>query len=294
VSDVGLTTRLQQFLTDVQGQSNHCLDLVLPDEETHPAVVHRAMRYSVFAGGKRFRPALVIAAGRVFGAPQETLLNLACGIELIHTYSLIHDDLPCMDDDDLRRGKPTLHKVFGEGVAVLAGDALYALAFEIISRCSDPQVVAEVARATGTMGMIGGQVVDILLEGQPIRPEDLEYIHEHKTGSIITACVTAGARLGDAEPGEVEAIDRYGRNVGLAFQIVDDVLDEVGDAATLGKEPGSDRIKDKNTYPKLHGLEGSVQIATELVERAKNELVLPGRDTIILRLLADFVVQRVT
>ena len=294
MSDVGLTTHLPQFLTDVLEQSNHCLDLVLPDEETHPAVVHRAMRYSVFAGGKRFRPALVIAAGRVFSAPEEPLLSLACGIELIHTYSLIHDDLPCMDDDDLRRGKPTLHKVFGEGVAVLAGDALYALAFEVISRCGAPDVVAEVARATGTMGMIGGQVVDILLEGQSIRPEDLEYIHDHKTGSLITACVTAGARLGDADPYEVEAIGRFGRNIGLAFQIVDDVLDEVGDAATLGKEPGSDRIKDKNTYPKLHGLENSVEIAAELVERAKNELVLPGRDTIILRLLADFVVQRVT
>ncbi len=294
MSEVGLTTQLPQFLTDVQEQSNHGLDLVLPDETTYPAVVHRAMRYSVFAGGKRFRPALVIAAGRVFDAPETPLLELACGIELIHTYSLIHDDLPCMDDDDLRRGKPTLHKVFGEGVAVLAGDALYALAFEVISRCGVPDVVAEVARATGTMGMIGGQVVDILLEGQSIRPEDLEYIHDHKTGSLITACVTGGARLGDADPDEVERIGRYGRHIGLAFQIVDDVLDEVGDAVTLGKEPGSDRSKDKNTYPKLHGLEGSIQIAAELVERAKNELVLPGRDTIILRLLADFVVQRVT
>jgi geranylgeranyl diphosphate synthase type II len=294
MSEVGLTTQLPQFLDDVQGKSNHCLDSALPDETTHPVVVHQAMRYSVFAGGKRFRPALVMAAGQTFHAPEAALMEVACGIELIHTYSLIHDDLPCMDDDDLRRGKPTLHKVFGEGVAVLAGDALYALAFEVVSRCGNPEVVAEVARATGTMGMIGGQVVDILLEGQSIRPEDLEYIHDHKTGSLITACVTSGARLGDAGPDEVEAIGRYGRNIGLAFQIVDDVLDEIGDAATLGKEPGSDRIKDKNTYPKLYGLEGSIRTAKELVARAKNELVLPGRDTIILRLLADFVVQRVT
>jgi geranylgeranyl diphosphate synthase type II len=294
MSDVGLTTDIQPFLTLIQERSNQYLDRVLPSEETHPTVVHRAMRYSVFAGGKRFRPALVMAAGQVFGAAEAPLLEVACGIELIHTYSLIHDDLPCMDDDDLRRGKPTLHKVFGEGVAVLAGDALYALAFEVISRCGDPEVVAEVARSTGTMGMIGGQVADILLEGQSIRPEDLEYIHEHKTGSLITACVAAGARLGDATGDELETIRRYGRNIGLAFQIVDDVLDEIGDAATLGKEPGSDRVKDKNTYPKLHGLEGSTRMAAELVERAKNELVLPGRDTIILRLLADFVVQRVT
>jgi geranylgeranyl diphosphate synthase type II len=288
------TTRINTFLGEVQVRCNEHLEGLLPSETVHPAVIHRAMRYSVFAGGKRFRPALVLAAGAVFAAPDEHLLDVACGIELIHTYSLIHDDLPCMDDDDLRRGQPTLHRVFGEGVAVLAGDALYALAFEVISRCGDPEVVAEVARATGTMGMIGGQVADILLEGQAIDAADLEYIHTHKTGALIAASLTSGARLGQATPEELAAVHRFGEGVGLAFQIVDDVLDETGDVATLGKEPGADKDRDKNTYPKIHGLERSVELASELVERAKNGLVLPGRDTIILRLLADFVVQRVT
>ena len=289
-----VTTRLPQFLVSVRDRCNEHLEQLLPEPAERPEVIHEAMRYSVFAGGKRFRPALVVGAGEVFGAPADHLDAVACGVELIHTYSLIHDDLPCMDDDDLRRGKPTLHRVYGDGVAVLAGDALYALAFEVISQCGSPGVIAEVARSTGTRGMIGGQVADILLEGKEITPDDLDYIHSHKTGRLITGCLVAGAMLGDPTQDELRKVRAFGQRVGLAFQIVDDVLDETGDAETLGKNPGSDKDRDKNTYPKIHGLERSVEKAVRLVEEAKNALVLPERDTIILRMLADFVVQRVT
>ncbi|MFO7768907.1 MAG: polyprenyl synthetase family protein [bacterium] len=289
-----VTMQLPRFLLSVRERCNQHLEKILPPAGERPEVIHEAMRYSVFAGGKRFRPALVMGAGQVFGAPEGSLYDLACGVELIHTYSLIHDDLPCMDDDDLRRGKPTLHRVYGDAVAVLAGDALYALAFEVIARCGSPGVIAEVARSTGTRGMIGGQVADILLEGEEITPEDLEYIHSHKTGRLITGCLVAGAVLGDARDEELEKVRSFGWRVGLAFQIVDDVLDETGDAETLGKNPGSDKDRDKNTYPKIHGLPASVEKAVRLVEEAKNALVLPERDTIILRMLADFVVQRVT
>jgi len=286
--------RIPLFLEEVQEHCNAHLERVLPSESEAPAVIHEAMRYSVFAGGKRFRPALVMASGRVFGAPEEAVLEVASGIELIHTYSLIHDDLPCMDDDDLRRGKPTLHKVFGDGIAVLAGDALYALAFEVIARCGNSEVLGEIARATGTLGMIGGQVADVLFEGKDISSDELEYIHSHKTGSLIAACLTSGAHLGDGTEQEIGIMHLFGARVGLAFQIVDDVLDETSDAETLGKTPGADRDRGKNTYPKMHGLEGSIARAIGLIEVAKNELVLPARDTIILRSLADFVVNRVT
>jgi len=284
---------IDRLLEDVRGLCDpHLADILTPGAR-HAAVIHEAMQYSVFAGGKRFRPALVHAAGKVFCAEEQAILDVACGAELIHTYSLIHDDLPCMDDDDLRRGKPTLHKVFGEGIAVLAGDALYALAFEVIARSGTLKIVEEMARATGTEGMIGGQAADILFEGKEITAADLEFIHTHKTGSLITACLTSGARLGDATADEVDHIRIFGAAVGLAFQIVDDVLDETGDSKILGKKAGADRERDKNTYPKIHGLETSRHMALMLIENAKNELVLPGRDTIILNLLADFVVQRV-
>lgn len=287
------TEQLETYFEEVRNQCDSRLDDILTPGSKHAAVIWEAMRYSVFAGGKRFRPALVFAAGDVFGADRSAVLDVACGVELIHTYSLIHDDLPCMDDDDLRRGKPTLHKVHGEGIAVLAGDALYALALEVIARSGTLPIVEEIARATGTEGMIGGQAADILLEGKEITAADLEFIHSHKTGSLIAACLTTGARLGEADENEISAIRTFGAALGLSFQIVDDVLDETGDSKVLGKKAGADRERDKNTYPKIHGLETSRELALELVESAKNELVLPGRDTIILNLLADFVVQRV-
>jgi len=283
----------EEYLGRVQKECDAHLDTIIPSEDERPAVIHKAMRYSVLAGGKRFRPALVVASGEVFDADLESLFELACGIELIHTYSLIHDDLPCMDDDDLRRGKPTLHKVFGDGIAVLAGDALYALAFEVIARCAEPETIEEIARATGTDGMIGGQAADILLEGKEISPLDLEYIHTHKTGSLITACLTSGARMGNAADEDIAQLRDFGGRIGLAFQIVDDILDETGTTETLGKKTGADRDRGKNTYPKIHGLQASVDKAVGLVDEAKNALVLPGRGTIILELLADFVVHRV-
>ncbi len=285
--------QITEYLKTVQQRCDDHLNRVMPVKEERPNIIHEAMRYSVFAGGKRFRPALVLASGKVFGADEAALLDLACGIELIHTYSLIHDDLPCMDDDDLRRGKPTLHKAYGEGIAVLAGDALYALAFEVIGRCLTAESMAEIARATGTAGMIGGQAADILLEGKDITPQDLEYIHSHKTGSLITVCLTTGARLGDAAAEEITTLRDFGERVGLAFQIVDDVLDETGSTETLGKKSGADKDREKNTYPKVHGLQSSIDQAVTLIEAAKNALVLPGHDTIILELLADFVVHRV-
>ena len=217
---------IDRLLDEVRGLCDpHLADILTPGVR-RAAVIHEAMQYSVFAGGKRFRPALVHAAGKVFCAEEQAILDVACGVELIHTYSLIHDDLPCMDDDDLRRGKPTLHKVFGDGIAVLAGDALYALALEVIARSGTLKIVEEMARATGTEGMIGGQAADILFEGKEITAAELEFIHTHKTGSLITACLTSGARLGDATADEVDKIRTFGAAVGLAFQIVDDVLDE--------------------------------------------------------------------
>ena len=287
------TQQIKEYLSRVQQECDTHLDLLIPKDTEVPVLIHEAMRYSVFAGGKRFRPALVIASGEAFDADSGPIKGLACGMELIHTYSLIHDDLPCMDDDDLRRGKPTLHKVYGDGIAVLAGDALYALAFETIARCAVSESIEEIACATGTRGMIGGQVADILLEGEKITPDDLDYIHNHKTGCLITACLTSGARSGGASTGEISVLRDFGKRVGLAFQIVDDVLDEIGTTESLGKKTGADVEREKNTYPKIHGLQPSIQKAVELVEEAKNDLVLPGRNTIILELLADFVVHRV-
>lgn len=286
--------QVEHYMRQHRQVVEEALEHLLPPADTPPSELHQAMRYSVLAPGKRLRPILVIASAEAVGGCAASVLPAACALECIHAFSLIHDDLPCMDDDDLRRGKPTLHKVYGEGVAVLAGDALYALAFEVIARCGSAAVVAEVARATGTDGMIGGQVADVVLEGEEIDSSDLEYIHNHKTGSLITACLTGAAHLGDADPGEVAAVRAYGQRIGLAFQVVDDILDETGDAKTLGKNPGADKDRGKNTYPKIHGLDRSVKIALDLVEDAKKALCLPGRETIMLRMLADFVVQRVT
>jgi len=290
---VNETLDLTAFLTEVKEICNERLEILLRPPEERADYIHEAMNYSVFAGGKRFRPALVIAAGRMFNAPPVALLDLACGIEMIHTYSLIHDDLPCMDDDDLRRGKPTLHRAFDEGIAVLAGDALYALAFEVIAHAAPAHIVASIARATGTPGMIGGQVADIRLEGQDITHEDLTYIHTRKTGALITVSLKAGAALGDVRPEELDRVQAFGEKVGLAFQIVDDVLDETGDTRVLGKTAGADREREKNTWPRVHGLDEARKTALGLIEEAKNGLVLPEREAIIFTLLADFVVQRV-
>jgi geranylgeranyl diphosphate synthase, type II len=276
------------------------LDQVLPPESAPPITIHRAMRYSVLAPGKRLRPVLVIAGAEAVGGKAEAVLDTACALELIHAYSLIHDDLPAMDDDDYRRGRLTNHKVFGEAMAILAGDALLTLAFRLVAgnaaRVATPAivgtVVAEVADAAGTDGMVGGQVVDIESEGKTISAEMLDYIHLHKTAALIRAALRVGAQLAGGRPDQVEAISRAGQALGLAFQIVDDILDVEGSLAELGKSAGSDERKKKATYPSLHGLPASRQRARELIEETKRLLIPFGPAAAPICALADFVFER--
>jgi len=276
------------------------LDRVLPPETAEPVSIHRAMRYSVLAPGKRLRPILVIAGAEAVAGRADTVLDTACALELIHAYSLIHDDLPAMDDDDYRRGRLTSHKVFGEAMAILAGDALLTLAFRLVATNAARvvpaalvgSVVAEIADAAGTDGMVGGQVVDIESEGKSISPDMLDYIHLHKTAALIRAALRVGALLAGGHAEHVEAISRAGLALGLAFQIVDDILDVEGSLAELGKSAGSDERKRKATYPSLHGLPASKQRARELIEETKQLLSPLGPPADPIRALADFVFER--
>jgi geranylgeranyl diphosphate synthase type II len=272
---------------------NQALDRCLPDENKEPKSLHQAMRYSVFAGGKRFRPILAIASFEAVGGKGKAILPVACAIEMIHTYSLIHDDLPCMDDDDLRRGKPTLHKVYGDGMAVLAGDALHALAFELLLQSKNPQVVYEVAKAIGTEGMIGGQVKDLEAEGKKVSLKQVEYIHTHKTGKLLRASVRAGAILGGADKATLSALSSYGEKFGLAFQIVDDILDVVGKEEVIGKKKGSDKANSKATYPEVIGLEESKILAKDLLTQAKSKLKVLKDKSCVFEMLADYVYERI-
>jgi geranylgeranyl diphosphate synthase type II len=291
---------LKAFLEAHRATVDAALDRVLPPESAPPVTIHQAMRYSVLAPGKRLRPILVLAGAEAVGGRAETVLDTACALELIHAYSLIHDDLPAMDDDDYRRGRLTSHKVFGEAMAILAGDALLTLAFRLIAtnaaRVATPAIVgtviAEVADAAGTDGMVGGQVVDIESEGKAIAPEMLDYIHLHKTAALIRAALRVGAQLAGGGAEQVEAISRAGQALGLAFQIVDDILDVEGNLAELGKSAGSDERKQKATYPSLHGLPASKQRARELVEETKRLLTPLGPAAEPIRALADFVFER--
>jgi len=267
------------------------LDRILPPEDRMPQEIHRAMRYSVFAGGKRLRPVLAIMTYRWAGGKSERIFPVASAIELIHTYSLIHDDLPAMDDDDFRRNKPTCHRVFGEAIAILAGDALSALAFEILAKYGNARVVREVAEAIGTDGLVGGQVLDILGEGKPVSEEDVKNIHIRKTAALFAASARVGAILARSDRKTLDAITRYATNIGLAFQITDDVLDIVGNQEELGKDIGSDLQLDKATYPRAVGLKRSRQIARKLCEDAKAALP-PDRDNSFFFALADFIVDR--
>ncbi len=259
------------------------------------------MAYSVLAGGKRLRPILVIAAAEAVGGDRRAVLPFAVAAEFIHTYTLIHDDLPALDNDDTRRGKPTNHKVFGEAIAILAGDALLTEAFvlmthsRLMDRASEGNILKaahEMSVALGSGGMIGGQVVDLESEGKPIDPETLEYIHVYKTGHLIRACIRSGAILSGAERRQLNALSRYGAHIGLAFQIVDDILDITGDEAKLGKNVGSDVGKDKATYPALYGLEESKKKAEELVEESIACLESFDDRADPLREIARFFVQR--
>jgi len=274
------------------------LDRLLPAESVQPSSIHTAMRYSVFAGGKRIRPILCLEAAGIFGAEVTPALHPGCAIEFIHTYSLIHDDLPALDNDDLRRGKPTCHKKFGEATAILAGDALLTLAFETVAATpvSDERRVAmvrEIANAAGTVrGMVGGQVADLEAEGKPVGAEMLEYIHRSKTAALIRASIAAGAICAGASPEEVARLRRFGETIGWAFQVTDDILDVEESSAALGKTAGKDIAQQKATYPGVFGLERSHQIARELAAKGIAELEGYGQRAGRLRAIAEFLVLR--
>ncbi len=291
---------LDGYLKDRRALVDAALERLLPGEDAPPPTVHRAMRYSVLAGGKRLRPILVIAGAEAVGAPAAAVMPTACALEVIHTYSLIHDDLPAMDDDDYRRGRLTNHKVFGDAVAILAGDALLTLAFKLVAEnaalVTDARVVCDVvaaiAEASGTNGMVGGQVVDIESEGKAVTAETLEYIHRNKTAALLRASLWAGVRLGGGDAAALAAINAAGQSLGLAFQIVDDILDVEGSLEALGKSAGSDARKQKATYPALHCLEASRREARRLIDEAKSRLTVFGDRATPIRALADFIVER--
>ena len=275
------------------------LDRILPPADEYPPSIHKAMRYSVFAGGKRLRPTLCLEAGRLFCGDEKLLLRVGSALELIHTYSLIHDDLPALDNDDLRRGKPTSHVVFGEAAAILAGDALLTLAFEAISGASGGTadrillVIQELAHAVGTIkGMVGGQVADLESSDTTGDAARLEYIHSAKTGAFIRVALRSGAILANANPDELARITAYGEKIGLAFQIADDLLDVLGSQAELGKTIGKDQAQHKATYPAIHGIEASKRIASRLVEEACEALEPYGARAETLQGIAHYIVGR--
>ena len=289
---------LEEYLFEKRQLIDSTLERYLPPEHQYPEVIFRAMRYSVLNGGKRLRPVLTLAACEAVGGDCQVALPTACAIEFIHAYSLIHDDLPAMDDDDLRRGKPTNHKVFGEAIAILAGDALQALAFETIAETKGVEakilveVVRKIASAAGVGGMVVGQVADVISEGKQIDIDALEFIHKHKTGALIEASVVVGGLLGGGSAEQVNALSLYGSKVGLAFQIADDILDVEGEEAKLGKRTGGDMQKQKLTYPSVFGLSESKNLAQKAVEEAINSLAAFDERADPLRLLAHFIVDR--
>lgn len=290
---------LDQYLASRQKRVDEALDSVVPPETADPASIHRAMRYSLFAGGKRIRPVLCIAAAETVHDSPEGVDEAACALELIHTYSLIHDDLPALDNDDLRRGRPTCHKVFGEAMAILAGDALLTLAFEVLAahpRIDDQRralLVLELATASGTRGgMIGGQVHDLEGEGKPPTAQLLESIHRAKTGALLRASIRMGAIYASASADQLDALSRFGEHVGLAFQIVDDILDVEQPSEALGKTAGKDAAQQKITFPAVYGVERSRAMAEEERLAAHAALHLFGDRAGRLRQLADLVVRR--
>jgi geranylgeranyl diphosphate synthase type II len=297
-----VTLDLAAHLEARRRQVETALDAALPGEADWPPTIHRAVRYSLFAGGKRIRPQLVLAAGEAVGGGVDDLLPLACAVEMIHTYSLIHDDLPAMDNDDLRRGKPTSHKVFGEAMAILAGDALLTRAFHLLvevpagagaetirRRLAAAAVMGE---AAGTRGLIGGQVADLEAEGRDVDAEALERLHRAKTGALLGACVRGGAILGGAGAEDVRRLERYASAVGLAFQVVDDVLDATEDAGHLGKTAGKDAAAGKATYVRVHGLARAQAIARDLLREARDAVGEMGPRGAVLDGLARRIVER--
>lgn len=291
----------KQYLQSRQRLVEEALQRWVPKEDTFPPEVHKAMRYSLFAGGKRLRPILALAAAEAVGGSREDVLPLACALELIHTYSLIHDDLPAMDNDDLRRGKPTSHKMFGEALAILTGDALLTEAFFLLARPDlmkrvPPRrrlrAIREVARAAGSLGMVGGQTMDILCQGKEVGKELLEYIHTHKTGALIAAAVSGGAIIGGASSREYKALSKYGEKLGLAFQIIDDLLDIQGNVNQMGKAVHKDNILKKVTYPAFFGFQESKRLAQSLIAEAILYLQIFDKRADPLRELAKYILKR--
>ncbi|CEO26913.1 polyprenyl synthetase family protein [Paraclostridium sordellii] len=276
------------------------LNEYMPKEEGYQKKIFESMNYSLKAGGKRLRPILTLEACKIVGGEEEDAIAFAVAIEMIHTYSLIHDDLPALDNDDLRRGRKTNHKVYGEAMAILAGDGLLNYAYEIMLKESigknDSEkylkAINEIAKSAGIYGMIGGQVVDIESEGKKIDMDKLDFIHMNKTAAIIIGCMRAGAIIGNATDKQLEDITKYAKNIGLSFQIVDDILDIVGDEAKLGKNVGSDIDNEKSTYPSLIGLEKSKEVANQLIKEAKASINQISKDNAFLNGLAEYIVDR--
>ncbi len=292
------------FLSELEKWSekvNRALDRKLPASAVYPSVIHDAVRYSIFSGGKRLRPSLALATTEMLGGSVDDVMPAACALELIHTYSLVHDDLPAMDNDDLRRGVPTCHKKFGEAMAILAGDAMLTMAFEMIAGCplrgSITQeglikVMSEISRAAGTSGLIGGQVVDILSAAGGVDGKTLDYIHRNKTGAMYKASVRTGAILSGAGDEDLNRLTEYAEHLGMAFQITDDILDIVGDEKNMGKPSGSDIKNNKATYPALYGLAGAKARAGLEAESALRMLEPYGERAEFLRALVKFILSR--
>ncbi len=289
---------LQQFLATRTKAVNHALDKFLPGEKTRPATIHKAMRYSLFAGGKRMRPALCLAAAQACGGREAAAMPLACAVECIHTYSLIHDDLPAMDNDDFRRGKLTNHKVFGEGIAVLAGDALLTQAFEIAAqakgwpRYPHRDLILEIAKASGSLQLVAGQVADLEGEGKKLSANELRYIHERKTSALLCCSVRLGGMSANCTSAQLKALTDFGYHVGLAFQVIDDILDVTQTSEQLGKTAGKDTQAQKATYPAIVGLEKSRKIAEQLTAKAFAALKTFKGKAVALEALAEFLLKR--
>ena len=285
-----------QYIKRVSKATDETLEKLLPPETSYPCSIHKLMRYSTFAGGKRVRPCLLMASYEACGGNfgDQKALAASAALEMFHTFSLIHDDLPCMDDDDFRRGKPTAHKAFSEALAVLGGDALCIAAFEILASIGRVDIVSEMARALGTSGMLGGQVVDIESEGKTVTRETVEYIHHNKTAALICSSVRIGAMLAGASDEAMKKLTSYGNNVGLAFQVVDDILDEESTTEQLGKEAGKDRERGKATYPSVCGLEESKRYARELTNLAWNDISFLGSKGKILHDMAEYIITRIS
>ena len=296
-----MSNALKEYLSFCQNRVEKALEDRLPSGQVLPQKLHQAMRYSVLNGGKRMRPMLTYCTGKALGIAPEALDGPACAVEFIHVYSLIHDDLPAMDDDDLRRGKATCHVAFDEATAILAGDALQALAFEVLAHDPSIMTTAEgrlkmiiaLAKASGSQGMVGGQAIDLQSVGTKLNLPELENMHIHKTGALIRASVNmATLAKADIDPTVATKLDHYAKCIGLSFQVKDDILDEESDTATLGKTQGKDKDNDKPTYPALLGLAGAKQKAQELHEKALDSLSIFGKEADLLRDLSLYIIQR--